>query len=99
MERVELYRAAVKKADEDETDAPELGEEPWQDLTVPDEDEEDPEKESDRVKEKFKEQKSAEQEHLKAFIDALKVARQPLERVMADRGEEPTHKGVRWHCR
>jgi adenylate kinase family enzyme/YHS domain-containing protein len=98
-ERVAAYLKLVAEAEEriekgeEDVQQPEKPE----DLILPEEDEET--KESDREKEKFVEKKKAEQESLKEFAQALKDARVPVQKVTADRGEEPTHKGVRWYCR
>eukprot|EP00928_Gymnodinium_smaydae_P021250 TRINITY_DN18276_c0_g3_i1.p1 TRINITY_DN18276_c0_g3~~TRINITY_DN18276_c0_g3_i1.p1 ORF type:complete len:2412 (-),score=485.57 TRINITY_DN18276_c0_g3_i1:104-7339(-) len=61
--------------------------------------EEQEEKESQRVRTEFVKRKLAEEGDLKEFVVALKAARAPVEKIIADRGNDPTHKAVRWHCR
>lgn len=62
-------------------------------------DEEQEEKESQRVKAKFIEKKAGEEEALKEIASGLKAARATVLKLSADRGMDPTHKAVRWHCR
>jgi adenylate kinase family enzyme/YHS domain-containing protein len=57
------------------------------------------ETESKRVKDKFVEKKTAEEEGLKEFLAAMKAARTPITKIPADRGHDATHKGIRWCCR
>lgn len=98
-ERVAEYKKLVAEAEAKEEDPPEAPE----DLVIPDEDSE--EKESDRAKAKFIEKKQAQQAALKEFEEAIKVVtRSPfisnaVQKVVSDRGPEPTHKSCRWHCR
>eukprot|EP00439_Symbiodinium_sp_Y106_P000053 s2240_g1.t1 len=91
-ERLAAYKAEVAAAEAKEEDPPE----PPEGLVV---DEESEEKESDRVKAKFIETKKSQQDALQEFAEALKAARAPLQKVSSDRGDAPTHKAIRWHCR
>jgi len=91
-ERLAVYKAEVAAAEAKEEDPPE----PPEGLVV---DEESEEKESDRVKAKFIETKKSQQDALQEFAEALKAARAPLQKVSSDRGDAPTHKAIRWHCR
>ncbi|CAJ1371688.1 unnamed protein product, partial [Effrenium voratum] len=89
-ERLVAYQAQVTAAEAKEEDPPEAPE----GLVVDGE-----EKESERVKARFVEQKAQQQQLLKDLAEALQTARAPFQKVSSDRGDEPTHKAVRFHCR
>lgn len=90
QERVAAYQKLVAEAEAKEEDPPEQPE----GLVIDEE-----QKESDRVKEKFFEKKTAQQQLLKDLSEALGTARAPLQKVASERGDVATHKAVRWHCR
>ncbi|CAE8694950.1 unnamed protein product [Polarella glacialis] len=90
--RVEAYKKLLAEAEAKEEDPPEVPE----GFIIDDESEE---KESDRVKAKFIEKKAAQQQALRDLVEALTSARAPLQKLASDRGNEATHKAVRWHCR
>lgn len=92
-ERKLAFKAYLDELEGTEEGPPDPLPEPPEDLIAPEENE------SDRVKAKFIERKTLEQETLKDFAKALADARAPLSKIYVDRGEDPTHKGLRWHCR
>eukprot|EP00927_Polykrikos_kofoidii_P038138 TRINITY_DN32418_c0_g1_i1.p1 TRINITY_DN32418_c0_g1~~TRINITY_DN32418_c0_g1_i1.p1 ORF type:complete len:2262 (+),score=447.00 TRINITY_DN32418_c0_g1_i1:103-6888(+) len=91
---VDAYEELKKRAEENEEDIPE----PPEHLAGKLDDDGD-EKESDRVRASFVEKKKLEQAALTEFAEALSGRRVPVQRVLANRSAEATHKGIRWHCR
>lgn len=89
--RLAEYKAQVAAAEAKEEEPPEAPE-----GLVTDETEE---KESDRVKARFIESKSAQQQVLKDMMEVFQTSRAPLQKVSSDRGDGPTHKAIRSHCR